>query len=69
MAVAVLLAPIGSVLAVLVKREDTGPELMQVDRMGEGSHSFGMRKLRTIRAATADGRASGPALTAENAER
>ena len=68
-AAVVMLAPVVAVLAVLVKRGDGGPAFIQVERMGEGFRPFGMWKLRTMRAETADGRAAGPALTAEHDDR
>jgi lipopolysaccharide/colanic/teichoic acid biosynthesis glycosyltransferase len=59
----VLSAPVLAVLAVLVRRHDGGPALIAVPRVGRGGREIPMWKLRSMRAETADGRASGVALT------
>ena len=60
---AVLTAPLVAVLALVIRREDGGPPLIRVPRTGRGGKSFGMWKLRSMRATAADGLAAGSNLT------
>jgi lipopolysaccharide/colanic/teichoic acid biosynthesis glycosyltransferase len=60
---ALVLSPVVAVLGVLVRRHDGGPALIRVPRVGRGGHEFGMWKIRSMRAETFDGRATGVALT------
>lgn len=60
--VGVFVAPLVAVLGVLV-RQDGGPALVRVPRVGRGGREFGMWKLRSMRAETSDGRAGGIELT------
>ena len=66
---AVLTAPVVAVLAVLVRRHDAGPSLITVPRVGRDGRTFDMWKLRSMRAATSDGRAAGAALTSSDDDR
>jgi len=59
----VLTAPIVAVLAFAIRREDGGPPLIRVPRMGRSGTPFGMWKLRSMRATAPDGLASGANLT------
>jgi lipopolysaccharide/colanic/teichoic acid biosynthesis glycosyltransferase len=59
----VLSAPVLGVLAALVRRQDGGPALIAVPRVGRGGQELPMWKLRSMRAETSDGRATGVALT------
>lgn len=63
-ALAIVTAPLVLAMGWLVRREDGGPALIRVERMGAGGKPFGMVKVRTMRVAGPDGLASGPALTA-----
>jgi lipopolysaccharide/colanic/teichoic acid biosynthesis glycosyltransferase len=65
----VLTAPLVAVLAVLIRRHDGHPPLITVPRVGRDGRVFGMWKLRSMRVDTADGRASGVALTSTNDDR
>ena len=62
-AVALLTAPIVAVAAVLIRREDGGPPLIKVARVGEDGRPFGMWKLRSMRAESPSGLAQGSTLT------
>ena len=66
---AVLTAPVLAVLGVLVRRHDGGPALIRVPRVGRGGREFGMWKIRSMRAETSDGRATGVALTSSDDDR
>jgi len=66
---AVLLSPVVAVLAVLIRRHDGGPAFVRVERMGKDYRPFMMWKLRSMRADGPDGRAVGPALTAQHDDR
>jgi lipopolysaccharide/colanic/teichoic acid biosynthesis glycosyltransferase len=59
----VILAPVIGALSVAVWRSDRGPALITVPRVGRDGRTFRMWKLRSMRADTADGRATGVALT------
>lgn len=59
----VVTAPAVVVMALLVRRDDGGAGLIQVPRVGADGRTFGMWKVRTMRAEREDGRASGAALT------
>ncbi len=56
-------APVLAVLGALVRRHDGGPALIAVPRVGRGGREIPMWKLRSMRAETSDGRATGVALT------
>lgn len=62
-------APVVGVLALLIRRHDGGPALIRVPRSGRGGVTFGMWKLRSMRADAGDGRAGGAALTSSDDER
>lgn len=66
---ALLLAPAIAFLAVAVHREDGGPALVRVERMGRGFRPFRMWKLRTMKAEREDGTASGVPLTCADDQR
>ena len=66
---AVLTAPLVGVLAVLVRRHDGDAPLITVPRVGVDGQTFGMWKIRSMRVDTADGHASGLALTSTNDQR
>ena len=59
----VVVSPLIAVLGWLVHRHDGGPALIAVERVGRGGATFGMWKLRSMRAESADGRAAGVSLT------
>lgn len=56
-------APLIAVLAWLVRRHDGGPAFIAVPRVGRGGQELRMWKLRSMRAETTDGRATGVGLT------
>jgi lipopolysaccharide/colanic/teichoic acid biosynthesis glycosyltransferase len=63
---ALLLVPFAPVIAVLgwwIHRHDGGPALIAVPRVGRHGRVLRMWKLRSMRAETADGRATGVGLT------
>ena len=60
---ALLAAPVMAALGYLVPRHDDGPALVRVPRIGRDGREFGMWKIRSMRAETSDGRATGLALT------
>lgn len=63
---AVLLVPVAPVIAVLgwlIHRHDGGPALIAVPRVGRDGAELPMWKLRSMRAETTDGRATGVGLT------
>ena len=60
---AALTAPLVAVLALLIRRHDGGPSLIRVPRTGEGGRTFGMWKLRSMRAESPSGMAAGATLT------
>jgi lipopolysaccharide/colanic/teichoic acid biosynthesis glycosyltransferase len=59
----IVTAPLVAVISVLVRREDGGPPIIRVPRTGEGGRPFGMWKVRSMRAESASGMASGSSLT------
>lgn len=59
----IVTAPLVAVLAWMVRREDGGPPLIRVPRMGRHGVPFGMWKLRSMRATSVDGLAAGANLT------
>lgn len=59
-------APIIGICGWLVRREDGGPWLIAVPRVGKNGRTISMWKLRTMRVETVDGRANGVSLTAGN---
>lgn len=59
----ILLAPVIGALALLVRREDGGPGLITVARIGRHGRPFRMWKVRSMRVTQDDGGAGGPALT------
>jgi lipopolysaccharide/colanic/teichoic acid biosynthesis glycosyltransferase len=65
----IVLLPVMVVLGWAIRREDGGPALVRVERMGQGFRTFGMWKLRSMRADHPDGRAAGAPLTAANDDR
>lgn len=62
-AIGIVVAPVVGVLALLIRREDGGPGLITVARVGRHGRPFDMWKLRSMRATQAGGRAGGAALT------
>jgi len=62
-------SPVVALLAMLVRRHDGHAPLIQVPRVGRGGQVFGMWKIRSMRVDTADGRASGVALTSSGDDR
>ena len=56
-------SPLVAIAGWLVRREDGGPAFIQVPRVGVGGHTFGMWKLRSMRAEQNGGTAKGPTLT------
>ncbi len=56
-------APVIAVLGWLIHRHDGGPALIAVPRVGLKGEELRMWKLRSMRAETADGRATGIGLT------
>lgn len=60
---AVASAPVVAVVAFLVRRQDGGPGLIKVDRVGRHGTVFGMWKIRSMRIMSDDGLAGGVALT------
>jgi lipopolysaccharide/colanic/teichoic acid biosynthesis glycosyltransferase len=65
----IALSPVVAVLALLVRRDRSGPVLIAVPRVGKDGRAFRMWKLRTMRADHSDGRAAGSALTVADDER
>ena len=59
----VIVAPIVGVLALLIHREDDGPALIKLTRVGRERRPFAMKKLRSMRDASNDGASSGALLT------
>lgn len=59
----VVLSPVLAVVTALVRRDDGGPPLIRVLRVGRDNRPFGMFKIRTMTAATADGLSGGPPVT------
>jgi len=68
-ALAVVTAPVVGLLALLIRRHDGGPGLIQVPRVGRDGREFGMWKLRSMRVETEDGRAGGASLTSSADDR
>jgi lipopolysaccharide/colanic/teichoic acid biosynthesis glycosyltransferase len=68
-ALLVVVAPVIGVLALAIRLADRGPGLIRVPRVGRGGTEFGMWKLRSMRATSSDGTASGAALTARDDDR
>lgn len=68
-ALVVVLSPVMAVLGALVRRHDGGPALIRVPRVGRGGREFGMWKLRSMRAETDRGLATGTTLTASADDR
>jgi lipopolysaccharide/colanic/teichoic acid biosynthesis glycosyltransferase len=68
-ALCVVLSPVIALLALLVRRDRSGPVLITVPRVGKDGRDFRMWKLRTMRAERGDGRAAGSALTLADDER
>ncbi len=60
----VVLAPVIGVLAWRIRREDRGPGLVRLPRVGRAGVNFGMHKLRTMRADDGHGLATGDRITA-----
>ena len=60
---AILTAPLVVAVALLIRREDGGPPLIAVTRVGRDGRPFRMWKLRSMRTSRADGLAPGPQLT------
>lgn len=65
----VVVAPVIAVLGWLIHRHDGGPALIAVDRVGRGGRTIRMWKLRSMRAETTDGRATGVSLTSAGDDR
>lgn len=68
-ALLVVLWPVVAILAVAVRLGDRGPAFVGVPRMGRSGQTFTMWKLRSMRAETPQGRATGISLTATNDSR
>lgn len=66
---ALVVAPVVAVLAWLVRRDDGGPPLIQVPRVGRDGRVFGMWKLRSMHPQSSDGLASGARLTSSTDDR
>jgi lipopolysaccharide/colanic/teichoic acid biosynthesis glycosyltransferase len=64
-----VVAPVVAVLAVLVRREDGGPGLIAVTRVGRDGRPFRMWKLRSMRVARPDGTADGLTLSGAHDDR
>jgi len=62
-------APVIGLFGWLVHRDDGGPALIAVERVGRGGRPFRMWKLRSMRAETSDGRATGVGLTSADDDR
>ncbi|RUP35234.1 MAG: sugar transferase [Gordonia sp. (in: high G+C Gram-positive bacteria)] len=65
----VVLSPVIGVLGWLVHRHDGGPAFITVERVGRHGRSMRMWKLRSMRAESADGRATGVSLTSAGDDR
>lgn len=65
----IALSPVLAVIGALVRRHDGGPALVRVPRVGKDSRPFGMWKVRTMKAVTADGLSGGPAVTTADDDR
>jgi len=63
----VLLVPLMTVIAILIKRGSEGPVFFTQARIGRGNQIFAMRKFRSMRVETADG--SGKRSTARDDDR
>jgi lipopolysaccharide/colanic/teichoic acid biosynthesis glycosyltransferase len=63
------LAPVIGLLGWLIHRHDGGPALIAVPRVGRHGRELRMWKLRSMRAQTADGRATGVGLTSADDDR
>jgi lipopolysaccharide/colanic/teichoic acid biosynthesis glycosyltransferase len=59
----VIVAPIVGLLALLIRREDDGPALIELTRVGRDRRPFAMKKLRSMRDASNDGASDGAPLT------
>jgi lipopolysaccharide/colanic/teichoic acid biosynthesis glycosyltransferase len=59
----VVTSPVIGILVAAVRRHDGGPGLIVVPRVGRGGATFGMWKIRSMRAESDDGRARGMGLT------
>jgi lipopolysaccharide/colanic/teichoic acid biosynthesis glycosyltransferase len=66
---AVVTFPLVAVLGVAVRIADGGPAFVRVERMGRDFEPFGMWKVRSMRAARADGSAGGASLTTADDDR
>lgn len=64
-----VLGPVIAYLAWRIRREDGSPSLIGLERVGEGGEVFRMWKLRTMRAAGADGSAGGAVITSSDDQR
>ncbi|HMS90288.1 MAG TPA: sugar transferase [Acidimicrobiales bacterium] len=64
-----LLSPLIAGLMVAIRLNDGGPTIIAVPRVGRNGRTFGMWKLRSMRAETPDGMAKGVALTTEHDDR
>lgn len=65
----VVLSPVIGVLGWLVHRHDGGPAFITVERVGRHGRPMRMWKLRSMRAESADGRATGVSLTSAGDDR
>jgi lipopolysaccharide/colanic/teichoic acid biosynthesis glycosyltransferase len=59
----IVLAPVLAWLRRRVRREDGDPVEIHLPRVGAHGHMFALRKLRTMNATAADGRAAGASIT------
>jgi lipopolysaccharide/colanic/teichoic acid biosynthesis glycosyltransferase len=64
-AASIVFAPVIGVLAYLVHRDDGGPGLITVPRVGRDGATFGMWKIRSMRAESPSGHATGSGLTSD----
>lgn len=67
--VLVVLSPVIAILGWLIHRHDGGPALIAVERVGRRGTTMRMWKLRSMRAETSDGRATGVSLTSGDDDR
>jgi lipopolysaccharide/colanic/teichoic acid biosynthesis glycosyltransferase len=65
----VVLVPVLAVLSIAIWRSDRGPALITVPRVGRDGQTIRMWKLRSMRADTTDGRATGVSLTTGDDDR
>lgn len=64
-----LVSPVIAVVGWMIRRHDGGPALIRVERVGRGGTTIGMWKLRSMRAETSGGQATGVSLTSADDDR